>query len=99
MIKLDKKIKGGKIMNLQFILTFLVALAILYIVLKILSLPLKLIIKLVINGAIGGAIIWIINLIGANFGFAITLNWITALVVGFLGIPGAIILAILEIFI
>lgn len=86
-------------MTLQFGITFLVAIAVLYIVLKILSLPMKLIIKLVVNGVIGGAIIWVINLIGASFNFAITLNWITALVVGFLGIPGAIILAILQIFI
>lgn len=86
-------------MNLQFILTFVAALIVLYIILKILSLPLKLILKLVINGFIGGLIIWVINLIGASFGFAITLNWITALIVGILGIPGAVILAILQIFI
>lgn len=83
-------------MEIQFILTFLIALAVLFIVLKILSLPIHIIIKLLVNGLIGAGIIWIINLIGANFNFAITLNWITALVVGILGIPGAIILAILE---
>ena len=86
-------------MSLQFILTFIAAIVVLFIILKILSLPFKLIIKLVINGVIGGIMIWLINLIGANFGFDITLNWITALVVGILGIPGAIILAILQIFI
>ena len=74
-------------MSLQFILTFIAALAVLFIILKILSLPLKLIIKLVVNGLIGGVIIWIINLIGANFGFTITLNWLTAIIVGVLGIP------------
>ena len=86
-------------MSLQFILTFIAAIVVLFIILKILSLTFKLIIKLVINGVIGGIMICLINLIGANFGFAITLNWITALVVGILGIPGAIILAILQIFI
>ena len=86
-------------MSIQVILTLLATLLVLYIILKVLSLPLKLIIKLVINGLIGGAIIWIINLIGAGFGFAITLNWITALVVGILGIPGAILLAIFQVFI
>ena len=64
-------------MSLQFILTFIAALVVLFIILKILSLPLKLIIKLVVNGLIGGVIIWNFNLIGVNFGFAITLNWIT----------------------
>ena len=86
-------------MTLQFGITFVVAIALLFIILKILSLPMKLIIKLVVNGVIGGITILVINLIGANFGFTIALNWITALTVGFLGIPGAIILAIVQIFI
>ena len=86
-------------MTLQFGITFIIAIAVLFIVLKILSLPMKLIIKLVVNGLIGGVVIWVINLIGASFGFTIALNWITALVVGILGIPGVIILAIIQLFI
>ena len=86
-------------MTLQFGITFIIAVALLFIVLKILSLPMKLIIKLVVNGLIGGITIWLINLIGANFGFTIALNWITALIVGIFGIPGAIVLAIIQIFI
>lgn len=86
-------------MTLQFGITFIIAIAVLFIVLKILSLPMKLIIKLVLNGLIGGVVIWLINLIGASFGFAITLNWITALVVGILGIPGVIILTIIQLLI
>ena len=63
---------------------------------KILLFPIKKILKLVFNTIIGGAIIYIINLIGASFGFHIGLNIITSLVVGILGIPGAILLVILE---
>ncbi|MFR5683492.1 MAG: pro-sigmaK processing inhibitor BofA family protein [Clostridia bacterium] len=83
-------------MDLGFIVTFVIAVAALFIILKILALPMKIIIKLVINGIIGGVIIWLINLIGAGFGFVLTLNWITALVVGLLGVPGVIILVILH---
>lgn len=83
-------------MDLGFIVTFVIAVAALFIILKILALPMKIIIKLVINGIIGGIIIWLINLIGAGFGFVLTLNWITALVVGLLGVPGVIILVILH---
>ena len=68
-----------------------------FIVGKILLFPLKKILKLVFNTLIGGIIIYIINLIGASFGFHIALNIITSLVVGILGIPGAILLVILEI--
>jgi len=67
-----------------------------FIVGKILLFPIKKIIKLVFNTIIGGAIIYIINLIGASFGFHIGLNIVTSLVVGILGIPGAILLVILK---
>lgn len=74
-------------MELSVVLPFIGAILVLFIILKILALPFKLIIKLVINGLIGGVIIWVINLIGASFGFVITLNWLTAIIVGILGIP------------
>lgn len=67
-----------------------------FIIGKIFLFPIKKILKLVFNTIIGGAIIYIINLIGASFGFHIGLNIITSLVVGILGIPGAILLVILK---
>lgn len=67
-----------------------------FIIGKIFLFPIKKIIKLVLNTVIGGAIIYIINLVGANFGFHIGLNIITSLVVGILGIPGAILLVIVQ---
>lgn len=83
-------------MDFTMILPILIGVAILFVVLKLLALPMKLIIKLVINGLVGGLIIFIVNLIGVNFGFTIDLNWITALIVGFLGVPGVVIVAILQ---
>lgn len=67
-----------------------------FIVGKILTFPIRKILKLVFNTIIGGAIIFLINLIGASFGFHIGLNIITSLVVGILGIPGAILLVVLQ---
>ena len=64
---------------------------------KIFFYPIKKIMKLMFNTLIGGFIIYLINLIGTSFGFHIGLNIITSLVVGILGIPGAILLIILEI--
>ena len=68
-----------------------------FIVGKLLLFPIKRILKLMFNTIIGGLIIYIINLIGASFGFHIGLNIVTSLVVGILGIPGAILLIVLEI--
>ena len=85
-------------MELSFILPFLVVVVIGFIILKILALPMKIIIKLLINALVGGIVLWIINLVGANFGFSIILNWITAIVVGTLGIPGVILVVLFQIF-
>lgn len=85
-------------MELSVILPFLGALLAIFIILKILSAPFKLIIKLVINGLIGGAIIYVINWIGAGFNFALPLEWWSAILVGLLGIPGAVILVLIQLF-
>lgn len=63
---------------------------------KIFLFPIKKILKLVLNTVIGGAIIYIINLIGAAWGFHLGLNLLTSFVVGILGVPGAILLIILK---
>ena len=80
------------------LLTFLGTLLVIFIVLKILSAPFKLIIKLILNGLIGGAIIYVINWIGAGFNFSLPLEWWSAILVGLLGIPGAIILVLIQLF-
>lgn len=63
---------------------------------KVLILPLKKILKLVMNSILGGALILIINWIGAMFNFHIGLNIFTAIFVGILGIPGAVLLTIFK---
>jgi len=66
---------------------------VLFIILKIISLPIKLIVKLLVNALIGGVVLYLINLTGL---IALDITWITALIVGFLGIPGVIIVIILH---
>lgn len=83
-------------MDLTMIIPFAIGVLVLFIVLKLLTLPMKLIVKLLINSIVGGIAIFVINLIGANFNFAIDLNWFSAIIVGVLGLPGAIIVAILQ---
>ena len=75
------------------ILAFLGAMIVLFIILKIISLPIKLIIKLLINALIGGIVLFLINLTGL---IVIDITWISALIVGFLGIPGVIIVILLH---
>ena len=71
---------------------------VLWIIGKIFSVPLKALFKLIINSVLGGLLIFIINLIGAVWNFHIGLNIVTAILVGILGIPGAVLLVILKLF-
>ena len=84
-------------MELNAVIMFITCIICLFIFGKIFIWPLKNILKLVFNSILGGILIYIINLIGMNFGFHIGLNLVTATTVGVLGVPGAILLVILKI--
>ncbi len=81
-------------MELASIGAFAVGLIAIYFIAKIITLPAKIALKLLYNGALGGILLWVVNLIGSNFGFEIGINFISALIAGFLGIPGVVILAL-----
>lgn len=63
---------------------------------KLLSAPIKIVFKLFINAVVGAIALIIINYIGAFFSFHIDLNIISAIIAGVLGVPGIVILIILE---
>ena len=77
-------------------LSFLIALIILYIVLKIIAAPVKIIIKLMINAFVGGVVLFLINLVGAGFGFVLNITWLTSLIVGIFGVPGVVLVILLQ---
>jgi len=83
-------------MDYAAILAYAFGLLLLYVVGRVLIMPLKIVIKLVYNALIGGVILLLLNFIGGYFGLHIALNPVTALVVGFLGVPGVIMLLILQ---
>lgn len=86
-------------MDFSNILIILGCIIVMYIIGKIFAVPLKAIIKLIANSLLGALLIFIINLIGSVWGFHIGINFGTALLVGLLGLPGAILLIILKLFI
>lgn len=63
------------------ILTYLACICLIFILGRIFIVPLKKILKLVLNSIIGGVVIYLINLIGAGFGFHIGLNIFTSILV------------------
>lgn len=81
------------------IITYLACICFIFIFGRIFIVPIRKILKLVLNSVLGGLTIFIINLIGANFGFHIGLNIFTSVVVGLLGLPGAVCLIIVKLLI
>ena len=79
------------------VITYLACICFIFIFGRIFILPIKKVMKLVLNSILGGVIIWIINLIGASFNFHIGLNFFTSILVGILGLPGAICIIIIKI--
>lgn len=77
---------------------FLLAIIFLFLVVKIFSWPIKMLFKLLANAVLGVILLVIVNYIGASFDFAIGINWITALIAGFFGVPGVIFLVIFKLF-
>jgi inhibitor of the pro-sigma K processing machinery len=82
--------------NFGIVLAYALGLLLLYIVGWLLLVPVKLIIRLIYNGIVGGIMLWVLNLVGGLFGFGVAINPVTALVAGFLGIPGVILLITLQ---
>lgn len=88
-------------MNEQYLLYGLIGIAVLFLVTKLLKWP----IKILINGIIGVVLLYIVNIITSNLGvigintsFTLPINPITALIAGFLGIPGVIVIALVILF-
>ena len=78
------------------ILAYAAGLALLYLIGWLLLVPLKLLLKFIYNGLIGGAMLWLLNFLGALIDFTIPINPVNALIVGFLGVPGVILVVILQ---
>lgn len=78
------------------LLIFISCICMLFVLGRVFIVPIKLILKLVFNSILGGILIWIINLIGGIWSFHIGLNLYTSILVGILGVPGAIFLIVAK---
>ena len=81
------------------IIPLLIIIILIVIFIKLIKKPIRLIFKLLLNTATGFIVLIIFNLIGSIFGFSISVSLLHAAVIGILGIPGLIILILLNILI
>ena len=65
-------------------------------ILKILTKPIRWIFKLLLNAAFGFVLLFLVNFFGDPVGIYIGVNFVNALVAGFLGVPGVILLVLLK---
>lgn len=85
----------------QYLIYGLIGIILLFLMVRLLKWP----IKILMNGIIGVFILYIANfiianlsLVGVNTNFSLAVNPITALVAGFFGVPGVIVLIIIRLF-
>ena len=64
--------------------------------LRVFSAPLKLVVKLLANTLLGFFALWVVNLTAAFTGVALGVNLWNALVVGVLGLPGFVLLLLVQ---
>lgn len=69
---------------------------VLYFVAKLLFAPARFALRVVTTGAVGVIILFVFNVIGGLFSTVIGINAATALIVGFMGIPGLAMLVMLQ---
>ena len=80
--------------EIGILLAYALGIFALYVVGYIFLVPIKIILRLVINSVAGAISILLINWIGGYWGIHISLNVLSAVIVGILGVPGAILLAV-----
>lgn len=83
-------------LGLNSIIAFGVGIVALYVIGLLLVVPIKIIMRLVVNGIIGGLTLLLVNLVGGLVGLSIGINPVTALIAGFLGVPGVVLLLIIQ---
>ena len=80
----------------QKILAGLLAGFLLVALIRVFSVPLKVTLKLLANTLLGFAVLWLINRTAAFTGVSLGLNLWNALTIGILGLPGVLLLLLVQ---
>ncbi|MDN5363692.1 MAG: inhibitor of the pro-sigma processing machinery [Eubacteriales bacterium] len=77
-------------------IVFSLALLVTAIFVHIFATPLRILLKLFLRGVAGGVVLFLLNAVGSPIGLNLPLNVVSALVVGYLGVPGLCLLVTLH---
>ena len=80
----------------ELILSFAIGLGLLCLIGYLLLVPMRFMWRLLAGGVLGAVALLLMNLLGSLAGFTVEINPFTAMAVGFLGLPGAALVAALQ---
>ena len=81
---------------MELIIGIAVAAVIIFLLFKILKTSMKLGFKLLINALAGFVALFLLNLFGGVIGLHIDITWVNAIIVGLIGLPGIVVIFILQ---
>ena len=77
---------------MEFLFGLIIVLVILVVLFKLFFKIGGIIFGFLVNSLVGATVLWILNI----FGLGIKINWLTAALVGILGVPGLVIVLVLK---
>lgn len=80
----------------ELVASFGLGLVLLYLIGWLLLVPMRFLWRLMAGGLLGGLCLWVVNQFAVLTGFTVPLNPFTALIVGLLGLPGAVLVVALQ---
>lgn len=83
-------------MNISFLVSALAAVVLVTAVIRLIQIPLRIAAKVLLNTVIGYAALWLVDLAAPVTGLYLGLNAVNALIVGVFGVPGLILLVLVQ---
>jgi len=83
-------------MFFESLFRYILGLLLVYLAVRLLWIPARHLISVVYHGVLGVISLWVFNLLGVSLGFHMPLNPVTALIAGYLGIPGVVLLVAVQ---
>lgn len=84
-------------MDVQVVVAYIFGLVLIYLIARVLVLPVRILLRLLYNALVGALLLAFVNFVGSYvIGIYLPINPVTALVAGFLGIPGVVLLVALQ---
>ena len=81
---------------MENIIAIMIPALLLLLTLRLILLPVKLGWKLFVNSACGFVCLWLVNALAPYTGLLLPVNAVTAAIAGFLGLPGLVLLALVQ---